>query len=233
MQPVIDDFNQRVTEVDRYLQVLERLENPSVVLYDRNTQRKLRVYGEGSLKVMKATVFLLIYNVVESSVRSAFGYLYDQIEAEAKSCSELSEELRQVWIRQQFLMMDEGSASPKNYRELVERIASDILTESTVQLSKDRLPVAGNLNSAQIRRVCQTHGVSAKAHHRASGGVELETVKSQRNALAHGDTSFSTCGEQYTVSDLKRIKQQAVVFVRSILRNVRRFVQDKRYAAVV
>ena len=231
MQTVIDEFDERVAEVEEFLKVLERLENPAVVLYHKTTRRQIRVFEEGSLKVMKATVFLLVYNVVESSIRSAFTFMYDRIKSEGMACSDLSMEMRSIWIRQQFDQMDDDSAAPRNYRQLAETLANDIMQKSAVGLSASALPVSGNLDSSAIRRVCRSHGVGVKVHYRASGGVELETVKNQRNGLAHGSTSFSDCGQQYTVSDLKRIKQQAFIFVKGILRNLRRFIDDKRYAS--
>ena len=68
-------------------------------------------------------------------------------------------------------------------------------------------------------------------HHRAKGGVELGTVKEQRNALGHGNVTFTECGRQYAVSDLERIKRQTVVFVRSILKNVKRYLEEDAYVA--
>lgn len=79
MHHVISDFNERVTEVEQFLKVLDRLEKPSVVLYDKATRREKRVFHDGSLKIMKASVFLLIYNVVESTIRSSFKILYSDI----------------------------------------------------------------------------------------------------------------------------------------------------------
>ena len=79
MWPVLQSFEERVQEVEKYLRVLEKLEAPSVVLFDKSTGREKRVFEEGSLKVMKATVFLLLYNLIESSIRSAFGELYKSV----------------------------------------------------------------------------------------------------------------------------------------------------------
>lgn len=229
MKAVLDEFDLRVTEVEQYLKVIERLENPQVVLQHQATGRQLRVLQEDSLKVMKATVFLLIYNVVESSIRSAFAHLYLEIKRKGTTCRKLNDNILQVWIGQQF-RFDENSASLRNYRETAEKLANEIMQESAVSLSEEYLPVSGNLSANAIRKVCAAHGISVKAHYRAKGGVELETVKVQRNALAHGNTSFSACGQQYTVADLKRIKQQAFVFVRSILHNLKRFVDGQSYA---
>jgi hypothetical protein len=229
MQTVLDDFADRVAEVERYIKVLERLENPDVVLYDKSTRREKRVFEEGSLKVMKATVFLLIYNIVESAIRSAFGQLYEEIENEGMTGSTLSSDLRKIWIQQHFKSLDNDSSSIRTFRELTERIVEKIASGSTLKLDDRLMPVSGNLDSDTIRQVCNRHGVSTRVHRHASGGVELKTVKDQRNSLAHGNSSFSDCGQQYAVADLKRIMRQTVVFVRSILNNVKDYSDRKQY----
>lgn len=229
MQNVIDDFNERVSEVEQFLKVLERLEKPEVVLFDKTTRREKRVFQEGSLKVMKATVFLLIYNVVESSIRSAFGHLYDEIAVASMTGTNLRAELRKIWIKQQFQALDDDSASARTFRDLTERLVEEIAEGNTVNLKRRLLPVSGNLDADSIRQVCRKHGVAVAVHKNAAGGVEMKTVKDQRNSLAHGNSSFSECGKQYTVTDLKRINKQAVIFVKGILHNVKRYTDKKLY----
>lgn len=179
---------------------------------------------------MKATVFLLIYNIVESAIRSAFAYLYEEIAREGMTSDSLSSDLRQLWISQHFKSIDGDSASIRTFRELTEKIVEEVTSGTTVTLDERLLPISGNLDSDAIRQVCKRHGVSESVNKHAAGGAELKTVKEQRNTLAHGHSSFSDCGKQYTVADLKRIKRQAVVFVRSILRNVQRYTEQKQYA---
>ncbi len=231
MDEVIEEFEERVVEVAAFLKVLERLENPDVVLVHRRKRRRLRVLKDSSHKVMKATVFLLIYNLVESAIRSAFRQLYTTIEVEKKTAAELRRELRRVWVGQQFDKFAEGTASLRNYREVAEKLADQIIEDTAIRLSADLLPVSGNLDADVIRKVCHSHGIPVRTHFRALGGCELETVKRQRNALGHGDVSFSACGQQYAVTDLKRIHRQSVVFVRSILKNIRRYVEEAAFSA--
>ncbi|QDT83064.1 MAE_28990/MAE_18760 family HEPN-like nuclease [Gimesia chilikensis] len=229
MQEVIDDFNDRVAEVEQYLKVLERLEMPGVVIYDKTTKREKRVFQEGSLKVMKATVFLLIYNIVESAIRSAFGYIYDEIATAGMTNDNIRAELRKIWIGQHFKKLDDDSASARTFRELVESLVEDISNNKNITLEDRYLPVSGNLDSDVIRNVCHRHGVVVRVHRNAAGGVELKTVKEQRNALAHGSMTFSECGKQYTVSDLIRIKKQSVTFVKGILGNVKDYTDNRLY----
>ena len=230
MDAIIDEFEQRVDEVDSYLKLLVRIENLDVVLDNQAKVPPLRVLGEDSFKVMKATVFLLIYNLVESSIRSALRRVYEKIEDEGKTLGDVREELRSLWIGQRFRSYDSYSASAHNYRELVEQITEEVLQRSVLKLSAKRLPISGNLDSDRIRDICKRHGVEVTVHHDAKGGVELGTVKDQRNALGHGSVTFTECGRQYAVSDLDRIKRQTVVFVRSILESVERYLEEGAYA---
>lgn len=230
MRLVKQSFEERVEEVDKYLRVLEKLESPSVVLFDKLTRREKRVFEEGSLKVMKATVFLLIYNVVESSIRSAFGELYGVIVREGKTASDLKGEFRKIWIKQRYNAIDEDSASTRTFRELTETLIEEITSGGVVALDEKWLPVSGNLDSDTIRQVCNRHGITPQVHKQAFGGAELRTVKKHRNALAHGNTSFADCGQQYTVSDLYRIKRQAVIYVRGILKSIEKFIDSSGYS---
>jgi hypothetical protein len=231
MWQVLESFEERVQEVEKYLRVLEKLEAPSVVLFDKSTGREKRVFEEGSLKVMKATVFLLLYNLIESSIRSAFGELYKSVINSGMPAHELTVEFRKLWIKQRFGSIDLDSACSRTFRELTEALIEELTQDLPIDLDEDKLPVSGNLDSDAIRHVCRFHGINLQIHTQAFGGGELRTVKRHRNALAHGNTSFSDCGQQYAVSDLQRIKRQAVIFVRGVLKSVDKFISSNGYAA--
>jgi hypothetical protein len=231
MDDVIEDFETRVLELDAYLKVLDRLEKPDVALMNRSTQREVRVFGDDSFKVMKATVFLLLYNIVEATVPSAFREVYRHLESEGKAFADVREELRKLWVGQGFRILDFDSAARRNYRELTEDMTEAVINGTILSLSEDELPISGNLNAKEIRRVCHLHGIDVATHFRARGGVELETVKLHRNHLGHGNVTFSDCGRQFTVSDLERIKRECVVFVRSVLKNIKKYVENAEYAA--
>lgn len=227
MQDVIDEFNERAANVSAFLTLLQQLEQPGVVVSDSATNATIPVFGQDSFKVMKASAFLLIYNMIESSIRSAFQHVYERIESDARWFGTVAPKFRELWIKQRFREMNLDSASPRNFRELAAELTAAVLEQTTMQLSTERLPVAGSLNANRIREVCEMHGV--RVDPQARGGLQLETVRQRRNDLAHGHVGFAACGQDYGVSDLICINNEAILFIKGILENIREFVDQSKY----
>lgn len=230
MQNVIDEFNERAANVSSFLVLLQQLEQPGVVVTDSNTKTTIPVFGEDSFKVMKASAFLLIYNMVESSIRSAFQHVYERIENDTLWFGSIAPKFRDLWIRQRFREMDLDSASPRNFRDLAAELTNAVLDHNTVRLTAEKLPVAGSLNAKRIRDVCELHGVSSQVDPQAHGGIQLETVRQLRNDLAHGHVGFAACGQDHGVADLIRINDEAILFIKGILENICEFVDQAKYA---
>ncbi|WP_258237846.1 MAE_28990/MAE_18760 family HEPN-like nuclease [Pseudomonas sp. Q2-TVG4-2] len=227
---LLSDFNDRVKEIDQFIRFLAMVEEggASVHRAEKKTHRNKQI-DDGCFKIMKASAFLLLYNLIESSIRSSFDLVYESIKHDSLSPSQLNMLFRDLWVRQRFLILDGHSASPRNYQEITIKIINDIFEDSSVILDAARLPVSGNLDAEEIRKICRKHGISSATHYSANGGEKLGLVKKQRNALAHGNASFVEVGRQFTVGDIDAIKQQTVVFVRSILRNILKFSERKSY----
>jgi MAE_28990/MAE_18760-like HEPN len=231
MQSVLDEFDEKVNEIDLYFSLLRTLEEPDLVLaFATRPQKRRKNVDQHWLTILKASAFLILYNLVESAIRGGFGAVYEAIRHDGCSCADLREEFQKLWVDQQFGRIEQQSASPRTYQDKAQELVKHILDSVVVEMSERKLPVSGNLDAQKIRDVCSKHGVSVKTHQSALGGYKMRIVKDLRNELAHGHMSFSECGRQYTTADLEQIKKQVVNFVRSILRNIGRFVARREYA---
>jgi hypothetical protein len=230
MQDVFDAFDERVREVDRFFDFLSQLEEPGVQLYfpSKRTHR-FKVPDSECVKTLKASAFLLIYNLVESSIRDGIGAIYVKAASDGCTMDTLDEKLRRLWIDQCFKDVEKESASLQTFRQKSHEIVEIALKKAVAGLEKEQLPISGNLDANVIRGLCKKHGVSGRTHRRALGGGELETVRKKRNSLAHGNESFEECGRDYTVQNLRTIKRQTEIFVRSILRNIEKYITAKSY----
>lgn len=228
MQDVLDSFEERVAEIDLYFKMLAAFEEPDVQLYfPHKHARKYHLPNPDWLKTLKATAFLLIYNVVEASVRDGIGAIYERAKADGCTMENLEERIRKIWIDQSFKDLKTIESFQQKGHELV-RMA---LERTVADLRKDRIPVSGNLDDAKIRDLCDKHGMTFSRQRVATMGSKLSTVKAKRNALAHGNESFAECGRQFTVSDLLEIKRQAERYIRGVLATIKRYVNSGKYRA--
>lgn len=225
MQQALRDFEQRVKEIDAFFRILNRMEKPDAAFLTKTVQgrRKSPIDPDG-FTMLKATAFLVIYNMIEAAIRSAFDVFYNTIHTERRTLEELCPELRDIWLMERYHGIDSHSA-----RDTARSIVEDILNHSAIQLTGERL-FSGNLDAKKIREIYEEHGVNTKTHHKARGGGQLRIVKDKRNALAHGSESFLECGREFTVRQLEGIKREAEIFVRSILRNMEKHIEGAQYA---
>lgn len=219
MQDVQAEVDRRFTEIGLFIKFLREL--------DRAPSSSLPT-AKASALVFKACTFLLLYNVVESCVRSAFGNTYDEIAGDSLAYDGVTEKIQSLWLRQQ-LNVPTDSANHQTYIDLAAKVAQSASQGDVIRLESRKLPVSGNLDSEAVRLVCAKHGIRLKVSKWAKGGVELTTVKDQRNALAHGHKSFSECGRDFAVRDLERIAKQTRHFLNGFMKSVSEYNQRHRY----
>lgn len=228
MQSIIEDFDDRVIEIEEYLKFLKLVSEPNIKIHGKGRPKSVNVT---TLKTMKAQVFLMLYNLVESSVRGAMEELYTEMTSLSAPLVNFEDFAKKLWIDQRVRSIDPFSANRNSYVNLIKNMVDDVILSNALELDPKNIPISGNLDARKIRDLFDLHNIPTKTHYRALQGVELKTVKDKRNALAHGDESFSDCGQQYTVQNLFDIKQQTVIYLRSTLKNVKNYIEKKSYAA--
>lgn len=85
MVTVINDFNTRVREIEGYFKLLNSIINEDARLYFPNKgSHKYKKIDDELIKVMKANCFLLLYNLIESSIKLSLTEIYDSITLKTK-----------------------------------------------------------------------------------------------------------------------------------------------------
>lgn len=225
MTSVFIEFDTRVREIDAYFIFLEEIINKNASLYFASGNRKrIKQVDEDLIKVLKANSFLLLYNLIESSIKLSITEIYDQISTKNKKYNEVIDEIRKIWITENY----------KNFKgkntdfifETIGKMAQDVIS---IKFSPDKI-ISGNIDGRKVRDFAVQYGFSEKTHHAAKNGVKLHQVKTQRNALAHGALSFKECGRQYTYEDLLDTKKQVIIYLRGIIRNIDNYLKADMYA---
>jgi hypothetical protein len=179
---------------------------------------------------MKATAFLMLYNIIESTIIAAVSELYKVIQHENRSLDAVSAHLQELWIDQRFWIAPH-EATPATYRNRASQMLRQTMDGAALAFDPKRLPISGNVDGEAVRDICRKHGCKLLVPPQSRGGAELGTVKDQRNALAHGQRTFVECGQNYTASDIDRISRECFNFLGGFVRSLERFIRKRQYLA--
>jgi len=228
MQQVINEFERRVKDVEQYLQFLKQVHDPQVELHFSH-QGTYSQIDDNLKNILRANAFLIMYNMVEYSIRYGILDIYREIESHKCTYSTVIQEIRDIWHNYHYRNIFKLTANWESARKMAARLVENAVNNVIISLDEEAIPLAGNLDARQIRLICQAHDISYQTHPDAKGGTELLRVKNQRNFLAHGHISFSECGLKVEVDELEQIKHEIVIFVRDILANMMDYANNKKY----
>ena len=224
MLTILNDFNTRVNEIDGYFKLLDSIINKNAKLYfPDNKSHKYKNIDEDLIKVLKANSFLLLYNLIESSIKLSITEIYDSISLRNKKYDEVTDQIRRIWIAENYKnFKDKGTDFIFN---TINNIMEDIIE---IKFKPEKV-ISGNIDGRKISEFSNTFGFSSVTHYKAFNGVKLHQVKTQRNNLAHGLISFAECGRQYTYDDLLMIKKQVIIYLRGILMNIKIYIDNEHF----
>jgi hypothetical protein len=218
MNAVFTDFQTRSKEVEGYFHFVLRLANEEISLQAVDAS-----LGDGSstdheelLKTFKATCYLLLYNLVESTMRNAVEAIFEELRSQGISFDDCREELK-LEILKNFRKRNVELLLPK-----LLSLAKDVIHE-TFERSEN---FSGNLDARSIRETASRYGFSPPVGNQFN---MLRTVKDLRNDLAHGVKSFAEVGREATASDLERARDQTVKILDETIRNIDDYLRLRQY----
>ena len=221
MNSVFMDFQTRSKEVEGYFKFVLRLagDEVSVRAALSNEAAFSTQEHEELLKTFKATCYLLLYNLVESTMRNAIEAIFEELRSTNTCFDDCREELRREVLKN-FKKRDMEKLLPK-----LVTLARDVVHETFQETES----FSGNLDARTIRKTAKRFGFDVP-----SGGefTMLQTVKDLRNDLAHGVKSFAEVGRNASPSDLEEARVQTVEILSQTLRNISNYLQNRHYLTV-
>lgn len=228
MDVLTQAFNERLQEIDAYLDFLEALE--------QDVQTGPPKIGNVAItalqqRILYSSVYLQLYNLVEATAT----WCIDAVASAAANNGrwqpgDLSAELRREWVR----------FSARTHTELTyeHRLQSAV---AFCDKLIDALPVepwgvergVGNWDDLEIEAITKRIGFELKVSEPAFRGVKrkirddkrpLELVKYLRNRLAHGSLSFAECGDGATVKDLRELRERTSLYLREVVAAFRGYI---------
>lgn len=219
------NFLKRKDEIDEYFSFLEILNNDNVSLKYNNINGVQEVQMSPKLhKIFIANTFLLLYNIVESTVRNSIVEIYNKIQDDEISYKHLSEKIKQIWLqkkRKTFIIKDEGDES---IEKKLQNIIEEIINIEIIVLTEKDIHISGNIDAQEIRNLANKIGFEI-----SGDGRHLEDIKVKRNRLAHGEQTFHDIGKDFTYNELNNYKQNTFDHLEDVIGKIKLFIDDKKY----
>lgn len=220
------DFNTRAQEVNEYFLFLEGLitEKTKLALLGDDGVQKVTLIDPGLAKTLKANGFLLLYNLVESTMRNAIEAIFDELSSNKVSFNSIRTEIKKV------VLYNFKNRSPDNIHSKITDISIDIITAGFN--SKELF--SGNVDRDEITKTARKYGFSHDTDYsKTKHGENLNDIMRKRNDLAHGNKSFAEVGRDTSIGDLLQIKEEVIEYLKQILQNIEDYLVKKEYLAEV
>ncbi|HDU8313155.1 TPA: hypothetical protein RGO87_001039 [Proteus mirabilis] len=217
-----NDFDSKTNEILEYISLIEFIENSG------NSISSLKEGSVFSLtssirKTLKGTVFILLYNLVESTMREAICYIHEDINNKRIDFSELKKSLQQEIIKR---IKNDNT----DINNLLSKINLDINKNISYATFNKKKLFSGNIDREEITSKSKVYGFSCSSNYNTTKhGEKLRTVKQHRNDLAHGNVSFSEIGMTQTISDIKNISDEVIAYLDEITNNIQDYVTHQKY----
>ena len=224
MEGIILEFESKVNEIDEYFLFI----STTTHLERDFDETKIVKVSKTVQDVLKANLFLLLYNLVESSFKKSLESICIQITNDEITYIKVIPEIRKIWINKQYKNFESTCVIPREMKKsefIMDKI--DNIAQDIIDIKFDN-ELSGNVTTKQIKDLITQYGLqSNEILEKAANSLFI--IKTKRNNLAHGNESFSECGRDYTLEKLEEIKNESVEYMRFILSHIKEFLENKKY----
>jgi hypothetical protein len=220
MNNLLVDLDDRKSELDGYLKLIEFLDSSTVITNEDNVEFQASSH---LLKTTKGTVYLILYNLIESTMREAIVKIHEKISVAGVSFDSLRLELQKKIIQR---AKKDKTALATMLTQLDGNISLNI---HNAALRKEDI-FSGNIDRKEITNVASIYGFNDTTdYHKTKNGRHLTNIKDNRNDLAHGNKTFSEVGSNKSASELKELCDEVIFFMYEIFDNMIDSVESQKY----
>lgn len=211
--PFIVDLNERKRHVRHYLAVVMYAERSAGIGTATASEK-------GRLLTLRAGTFLILYNLIEATVRGAVEAIHDSISAQSTPFEDLTLSLRSEVVRR-----FRARSNSANIHAM-----ADFSTAFVSVALNQEIKIAGSLDAKAIREIGECYGFSCKTNSlRTRDGSDLLTIKRNRNDLAHGIKSFEEVGRDFTSRQLVQMSRRTICYMTDIVSNISAYLDNDDY----
>ncbi|NBW14525.1 MAG: hypothetical protein EBR82_41655 [Caulobacteraceae bacterium] len=233
--PLETAFEERLTEVEAYLVFLEELEAASLTGAPRFGATG-QALSQQQTEILKAGIFVQLYNLIEAMMTKSLDALAKASIDGGWRPTQLTSAFRQEWVKVVAQVNTEMNAETRLRYAMT--LAEQFVSAQPLQPFQIKKGGGGNWNDTEIEAMLTKVGlrlvlapqvrVAVKRPYRDRLGA-VGLVKKLRNDLAHGSVSFAECGQNETTAGLRDVANRTVMYMRTVVRAVDRYIDRHEY----
>lgn len=205
-------FEERKKEVEEYFLFLDKLniDNASSFVFTLNESENFQL-SDSQIKIFKGNCFMMLYNLIEGVVSKSLQYIFDTINDKGIEYRLLITELIRVWLKY-----------PDRHKSSNELFNLDLQKFSQ---ENQGYFYSGNIDAKLIREAL-TKKIGFDFDKQEP---KLRHIKECRNAIAHGEKSFSEIAQDKTLSKLTEYKHSTFEYLQEFISCVEKYISDENY----
>ena len=229
LQAAFDDFEDKCLEIERFLQFVDDLDQgkENHLLY-KNTQNiwAIKSVSREVQKTLRASCYLLIYNLLESSTCDALDSIHQTLFSEQIDLQDLSNNLKKIV----FCNLKNGLGDSQIQKLISEQIDLRLVIREHGYSKRDFL--SGNFDIDAIKKIEKKYGFSLHIVNGSHGTYDpsiIKKIKNKRNALAHGNESFENCGQNIPILSMNESYQHAKNALLALFNGINNYINAQQY----
>lgn len=225
------NFTTRLDEVKEYIDhvlLIANMNTPSLIDSHLPIPQPT-VISRDLQKTLRASTYLLLYNLMESTMSEAINAIHETIKGEQLDILDLSEKLHRVILTSFQRGLTESKIG--EYAKTNQDIRDNLLD---LGYDKQRL-FSGNIDCVIIDDYCKRYGFQTYVY-KENGITPLQwetdiikNIKKKRNALAHGSLSFAQCGQNMVIDSINNNLENVYAVLMAVFNGLNHFLDNKRY----
>ncbi|MCU0351177.1 MAG: MAE_28990/MAE_18760 family HEPN-like nuclease [Flavobacterium sp.] len=228
-----DEYEKRIIEVDSFYEILNiiELENPRIIAYNLEEEKEdLLQISSKKIDTLRSTAYLLLYNIIESTVYNSVALVFDTINDNGLKYFDIIEELQRYWLNN--LYKHDDKKKKETIVDTIMNVAVQIFN-NTIALATNEISYGGSLDAKAIFATAKSMKIDVANVHRMYSenihGQTLIDVKKKRNWLAHGEKSFIEIGSSTTLLQLQEAKSHVFDFLNEFISSVEAYIANEQY----
>ncbi|MEW5207854.1 MAE_28990/MAE_18760 family HEPN-like nuclease [Bacillus cereus] len=231
------EFTKRLNEVNYFFTSLDTLykffdQKQSMVLKNKLHTEEL-TYSD-FLIILKSNAYLMLYNLIESTIRSFIQKIYDEITIQDLGYKDIRQELQKIWINVSYDSLGHTTTNFDQHKDKAKDMISFVISDQKITLTEDDIHLSGNIDYRLIKELFKNHGLETPARHEHGSkvGRGLSEIKSKRNTIAHGNISFIDSARDTSLLDLTVYKDEIIDYLRLLNQNVSSYIDQQNYRLI-